>query len=58
MTSPGIVVGPVNHPSLFIPFVLPVKIDVITDLQGLYTRRNIDIVGNKKGLIGVKLKDR
>ena len=57
MPAVGIVVGPVNHPALFIPLVLAIKFDRIALGQGIDAGGQVDIVGHQHGLPGCEPDD-
>ena len=49
--------GPVNHPTFWIPFVLSDKFDSVTNFERVNTCGDVDVVGDQKGLAGVQLNN-
>lgn len=55
--SPGVMMCPVDDTAFRIPFVLPVKIDPVTCLQVLDSRRQIDVVADQDGFVSGQNQD-
>lgn len=50
MATRGVVMCPVHHATLIVPFILALEIDGVADRQDLYSGSQIDIVRNQKCL--------